>query len=361
MGLAIELAEKGRLTVSPNPMVGCVIVKDDEILGRGFHRKSGEPHAEINALREAGDRARGAVMYVTLEPCCHQGSTPPCTEAVLASGIKQLVSAHLDPNPMVRGRGFEQLRKNGISVEVGILEENARRLNEVFIRFITSRRPFVTLKLAATLDGKIATRTGDSRWITNEASRRIVHQLRYESDAVTVGIGTALADDPSLTARHVPDPIRQPIRIVLDSKLRLAQKTKMETKIVRDAEKYRTIIVTTQQANTEKIHMLEDKNLQIWIAKSCRGHVDLTDFLEKCGNNRITSLFVEGGSELAASFLREKRVDKLLYFLAPKLIGGDGVPAIRGLGIDRIEQAIFFEKFTLRHIDNNILFEGYLK
>lgn len=358
MRLALNLAEKGRASVSPNPMVGCVIVKDDQIVGQGYHQKSGLPHAEINALNAAGINAKDATMYVTLEPCCHQGKTPPCTEAIIRAGIKRVVTPHADPNPMVNGRGFEQLRQHGITVDVGLLAREAGTLNEAFNWYITHNRPFVVLKLAATLDGRIATVTGSSRWITNEKSRQFVHEIRHSVDAVVTGIGTVLADDPQLTVRGMDNPVRQPLRIVLDSRLQIPD----SAQLLRHLDTSPTVIVTTAQADPDRLQNLKDTGAQLWVLKQTReGHIDLGDFLYQCGQYPVTSLLVEGGRELASEFLRQRFVNKLLYFIAPKLIGSDGLSAVNLLGVQEVQSALTFNSGEWRTFDNDFLFTGYLQ
>ncbi len=356
--LAIQLAEKGRPTVSPNPMVGCVIVRDNKIVGQGYHHKSGEPHAEINALNQAGELADKAIMYVTLEPCCHYGQTPPCTEAIIKSGIRRIVASVSDPDPRVKGKGFEQLRRHNIQVEVGLMAKNAKVQNETFIWYVTHKRPFVILKMAASLDGRIATSNGSSRWITNEKSRRRVHSIRNVVDAIVTGIGTIMRDDSRLTVRDIDGQINQPSRIIIDSRLQIS----CQARVLLSDKDRPAIIVTTYQAESYKIKQLEKKGVKILIAKSGDDNrVDLEDFLDRCGQNQITSLLIEGGQKLATSFLRAKLVNKVQYFIAPKLIGSDGIPSVDRLGVENIGSALFFVQTRWEPIDNDVLFSGYLK
>ena len=310
---ALRIAENARGRTSPNPLVGAVVVKDGKIIAEGWHRQAGTPHAEVHALNMAGELASGATLYVTLEPCSHFGRTPPCAEKIIESEIKKVVAAMEDPNPKVAGRGFGMLKSAKIEVEVGILEAEARKLNEVFIKWIKTGFPFVTMKFASSLDGKIATFSGESQWISCFESRKFVHRLRDINDAILVGIGTVLADNPSLTTRLVEG--KNPVRIIVDSKAR----TPLDSKIVTD-KSARTIIAVTENAPREKIFSL--KNLGAEIIFAGKERIDLKILLKKLGEMEITSILVEGGGKIHFSMLESGLVDKIFAFIAPKIIGG---------------------------------------
>src|SRR5512136_472792 len=302
MRRVLRLAEKGRGRTSPNPMVGAVLVKDNKVVGDGYHTKAGEAHAEIVALQRAGEGARGATLYLNLEPCAHYGKTPPCAPRVVEEGVKRVVIGMEDPNPLVRGKGMEILRGAGLDVDVGIQEKECWRLNEAFCKYILQKVPFVILKVAATLDGKIATRNGDSKWISGEASRRLVHRLRDQVDGVVVGIGTVLKDNPLLTTRIRGG--RDPYRIVLDSRLRIPE----EANVIGTSPS-KAIIAATELASREKIEKLEERGVRILILDSREGRVDLKACLSKLGEMGITSLLVEGGSHINGSLLDEGLFD----------------------------------------------------
>jgi len=356
MRRALELAALGRGKTSPNPLVGAVVVKDGVIVGEGYHKKAGTPHAEVIALQEAGARAKGADLYVNLEPCCHYGRTPPCTKAIIEAGVKRVVVACEDPNPLVAGKGIEILRQAGIAVEVGVLEEEARRLNEVFFKFITTRRPFVTLKVAMSLDGKIATFTGDSKWITGEQARRYAHQMRAEHDAVMVGIGTVLADDPLLTVR-LPGESKQPWRVIVDSRLRIP----LESRIALTSDKFPTIVATVQhQGSRERKKLLEERGIEVWELPADHGRVDLDALLEELGRKEITSVLLEGGAMLNASALEAGVVDKFVIFVAPKIIGGSRAPGpIGGPGVERIEDAWLVSDLEFSRVGEDLMITCY--
>ena len=353
MRRALRLAEKGRGRTSPNPMVGAVLVKEDVAVGQGHHAKAGGAHAEIVALREAGEEARGATLYLNLEPCAHFGRTPPCAPEVIEAGVKRVVIGMEDPNRLVKGKGIEMLRKAGLEVEVGILEKECQRLNEVFCKYILKKEPFVILKVAATLDGKIATRNGDSKWISGEAARRIVHKLRNQVDGVLVGIGTVLKDDPLLTARVRGG--RDPYRIVLDSRL----KTPEEAKVIGPCPS-KTIIVATALAPKDKIERFEKRGVRIFIFDSKEGRVDLKSCLSRLGEIGVMSLLVEGGCQVNGSFLDEGLIDKLVLFLSPKLMGDHQAPGIfGGKGVSNLQEAIALKEMKTKKVGEDILIEGY--
>lgn len=358
MRMALELAERARGRTSPNPLVGAVIVKDGEIVGQGYHLQAGDPHAEINAITEAGDKARGACLYVTLEPCSHYGRTPPCSKAVVKAGIAQVYVAMRDPNPLVAGRGIKQLAEAGIKVEVGLLEDEARRLNEIFIKYITTRTPFVLLKTAMTLDGKIATGTGHSRWVTGDTARGKVHQLRGEFDAILVGVNTVLADNPALTCR-LPEGGKDPIRIILDSQAR----TPVDSRVITQESESFTYIVVTDKAPFNRIKELSSAGAKIVrTALDIRGRVDLRELLNKLGEMEITSLFVEGGAEVAASFLEARLIDKILTFIAPKIVGGTQAPGpVGGFGKALMDEAVPLTGVTFGQVGEDYYIQGYPK
>ena len=349
---ALRIAENAKGRTSPNPMVGAVIVKNDRIIAEGWHRQAGTPHAEVHALRMAGELAYGATLYVTLEPCSHFGRTPPCANAIVNSGIKRVVAAMSDPNPKVAGRGFKILRDAGIEVEVGICEDEARRLNESFIRWVTNNRPFVTIKTAMSLDGKIATSTGQSQWITSEKSRRRVHELRDIHDAIMVGIGTVLADNPSLTTRIEGG--KNPIRIIVDSNAR----TPINSNVVIDNQA-KTIVAVTTNAPTARLVSLTSAGVEIIVAGD-GVHVDLNLLMNELAKREITSVFVEGGGTLNFSLLNAGLVDKVCTFIAPKIIGGRGaLTPVEGEGFENLNNAIKLRDITTEVIDNDILITGY--
>jgi diaminohydroxyphosphoribosylaminopyrimidine deaminase/5-amino-6-(5-phosphoribosylamino)uracil reductase len=355
MRRVLRLAEKGRGSTSPNPMVGAILVKDGKVVGEGYHSKAGEAHAEIVALQQSGEEARGTILYLNLEPCTHYGKTPPCAPQVIEAGVKRVVIGTEDPNPLVKGKGIETLRRAGLDVEVGILEKECRRLNEAFFKYMTKKEPFVILKVAATLDGKIATRSGDSRWISEEASRRFVHKLRNQVDGVLVGIGTVLRDDPLLTSRMRGG--RDPYRIVLDSRLKIPEGAK-----VIGTSPSKAIIATTELAPKEKIERLGKKGVKILVIDSKEGKVNLKSCLSRLGQIGMMTLMVEGGSQVNGSFLDEGLIDKLLLFLSPKLIGDQqALGMFGGRGVSRLQEAVFLKEIKAKRVGEDILLEGYLE
>jgi len=352
--LACRLARKAAGRTSPNPMVGAVLVRGGKIVGTGYHHYAGGPHAEINALKQAGSKAKGATLYITLEPCSHQGRTPPCTRALIAAGIRAVVAGAKDPNPLVAGRGFQQLRRAGIKVRSGLCQKESAQLIEAFAKFITKRLPFVTLKLAATLDGKIATARGDARWISGERSRALVHRWRNRTDAVLVGGGTVRADDPLLTCRVAGG--RNPYRVVLDSRLRISPAAQLLR--LPDADK--TIIATTNRAPLSKVRGLEKLGVSVWCLPSRNDRIAWLPLLRKLASLGVVSLLIEGGAEVAASALKTKVVDKVELFYAPKIVGGDGRPMIGPLGIGRMAQAMALRRFDLRRSGDDLWLSGCL-
>ncbi len=375
MRRAIELAKKGGGYVHPNPLVGCVIVKDDEIIAEGYHEKYGEFHAERNALTRCKTETKGASLYVTLEPCCHYGKTPPCTEIIIEKGIKKVFVGILDPNPLVAGKGVKMLQDAGIEVEVGLCEDEIREMNKVFLKYITTKRPYVIMKTAMTLDGKIAAYTGDSKWVTNEESRKMVHELRSELAGVIVGIGTVLADDPMLTCR-LEGKHHQPVRIVVDSNLRIP----VDSQLVKTAKEYRTIVacrhfdrseaersevkksslnVNKQKGFLDSLRSLEMTGVELLECQSNNNHVDINDLMTKLGAMGIDSLLLEGGGTLNAAFLEAGCVDEVWAFIAPKIIGGEGSKTpISGKGIEKMSEAINLQDIDIQNINGDILIKG---
>lgn len=352
MRMALDNARAMKGQTDPNPLVGSVIVNDNRIVGFGAHMKAGDPHAEIHALKMAGENAKGGTIYVTLEPCSHHGRTGPCAEAIVRAGLKNVVVATLDPNPLVSGRGIEILQNAGIKVTVGVCEEESRRMNEVFNKFIVRKHPFVTLKSAITLDGKVATSTFDSKWITSVAARKEVHQLRNENAGILVGVNTVIKDDPELTTR-IPNG-RNPIRIILDSTLRIPLNSKVVTDKIAP-----TWIFTTQNHNHDKKQTLEEAGVKIFVTDGA-DMVDLNEVLETLGENFISSLLIEGGGEISASFLENRLIDKLVLYIAPKVIGGRLSPSfLGGVGVMKMSEAIEFDDVSFTQVGKDYKFTGY--
>lgn len=352
MRRALVLAKRGK--TSPNPMVGAIVVKDGKIVGEGYHRKAGEAHAEVVALEMAGKLAKGAELYVTLEPCSHFGRTPPCTKAIIASGIKSVVAAMVDPNPKVAGNGLAELEAAGIKTSVGLLEDKARKLNERFIKYITTGMPFVTLKLAMTLDGKIAAQSGDSKWISCADSRKMVHRLRERTDAILVGIGTVLADNPELTAR-IGNRKSYPARVIADSRARIP----VDAKIL-SQPKGETIIAVSTGAPENKLVKLKQAGARIIEVAGSNGQVDLSALMKELGRMQIASVLIEGGGNIAASALSAGIVDKILVFIAPKIVGGKSAKTpVEGLGALSMTDALRLENMSVKKIGCDILVEAY--
>ena len=349
MDLALELAEKGRGYVNPNPMVGAVVVKDGEIVGKGWHKFYGGPHAEVYALDEAGAKAEGATIYVTLEPCSHFGKTPPCAEKIKKMKIKKCVIACLDPNPIVAGRGKKILEEAGIEVVVGVREKEAKELNKVFMKYITEKNPYLFLKCAITLDGKIATNERDSKWITNEKSREKVQFLRHEYMGIMVGINTLINDNPRLTAR-IENGVN-PFRIVVDPHLR----TPLESNFVNMADDNKSIVITSKEnEKNNKITELENKNIKIIYMEGYDFSVH--EILKKIGELKIDSVLLEGGSYLISKAFKENRIDGGEIFIAPKILGG-GLPFIDGFDFKEIKDCFHLENVKFNVYDDNISVE----
>ncbi len=360
MRLCLALARRGYGRTSPNPMVGAVLVKQSKIIGRGWHHRAGLPHAEIEALREterSSRNAKSATLYVTLEPCSTQGRTPPCTDALIAAGIHRVVVGAVDPNPQHRGRGLAILRRAGIQVEQGLLADECTRLNEVFNYWIVQRRPYVTVKAAMTLDGKIATPSGESRWITGAPARAYAMKLRAGVDAILVGINTVLADDPELSVRgpkaqNRSSKERQPRRIILDTQAR----TPLEAKVVRGAASQRTTIVVGRRAPEKQTRELSKRGAEIVVAPSRTGRIDLKWVLSKLGREDVTSLLVEGGGEVNASFLLTGLAQRIAFFYAPKILGGATArKAVAGIGANNLDEALDLDEVRWRRLGKDLL------
>lgn len=355
MKAALELAARAKGRTSPNPMVGAVVVKEGKIIGRGYHLKAGTPHAEILALNEAGEAAGGATLYVTLEPCCHYGRTGPCTDAIINAGVARVVAAMSDPNPLVSGEGIRRLESAGIEVTAGVMEEEALDLNEVFIKYITTRRPYVIAKAAVSIDGKIATRSGKSKWITGKKAREYGRRLRDWYDAIMVGIGTVMADDPSLTTR-LPGG-RDPVRIILDSRARIP----LNARVLTQQSEVSTIIAATTGAPPERVEALRSKGAEVLVVNEGQA-VDLNELMMVLGGRGITSVLIEGGAMVQGSAFSARIVDKVAWFIAPKIIGGRDAPGpVGGQGADDPSEAAGLERVKVTRLGPDLLVEGYLK
>lgn len=343
MKKAIKLAKLGVGKVNPNPLVGAVIVKDGNIIGAGYHKGYGGPHAEVEAFDSLSESARGADMYVTLEPCSHFGKTPPCSHEIVRQGIKKVFIATLDPNPLVSGKGKKYLEDNGVEVEVGLMAAEAKKMNEVFMKYITTGKPFVHLKMAMSLDGKIATHTGDSKWISSLESREEVHHMRNKYSAIMVGVNTVIMDNPQLTARVQNG--KNPIRVVCDSKLRIPR----DSTVLDNRAK--TIIATNSIKEIDGVEMIRTDG----------DRVDLNQLMSSLGEKGIDSVLLEGGSTLAFSALESKVVDKVTFYVAPKLIGGLNAPsALGGKGVEYMKDTFNLNKITTRVLGSDVVIEGYL-
>lgn len=357
MEMAIGLAVKGEGFTSPNPMVGAVVVKDGVVKGKGYHKAVGCAHAEVNAINDAGTAAKGSCLYVTLEPCNHIGRTPPCTEKILEAGIKRVVIAMKDPNPEVRGGGIDYLKKHDIDVFVGVCKEKAEKLNECFIKYVKTKRPFTVLKCAATLDGQIATRTGDSKWVTGKESRKFVHRLRHALDGIMVGINTVKKDNPSLTCRLNDFDVKDPVRLILDTNLSVDDKAN----VLQLDSASDTIIICGKSVSEVKKAALERKGAKVFKSPLKNGMIDLEMLMDRLGSIGITSILIEGGSTVSASALSAGIVDKILFFYAPKIFGGnDGVPICKGHGPALINDCIPVKNIDVLRFGEDIVIEGYL-
>jgi diaminohydroxyphosphoribosylaminopyrimidine deaminase/5-amino-6-(5-phosphoribosylamino)uracil reductase len=360
MECALSLARLSLGYTSPNPAVGAVIVRDGVVVGLGYTQPPGSKHAEIMALEHAGTRARGATMFVTLEPCCHYGRTPPCTEAIIEAGISEVHAALIDPNPLVNGKGIKALEEAGIRTFVGEYEEKAREINEGYIKFITTGLPFVIAKFAMSLDGKIATQTGDSKWISNEESRKYVHYLRHIVDAIMVGANTVLADDPQLSARGCSGrggkTKRQPLRVIVDGKGR----TPPSARIFKEPGE--TIIAVAKPLDPKKLENFRKVNAEVAEFNATKGVIDLSELLAVLGRRQVTSVLVEGGNKLFGSLFDQGLVDKVLAFVSPIIIGGERAKsAVGGNGVDRIGEALQLSRVKITEFGSDVLISGYVK
>lgn len=357
MKMALDLALKGEGYTSPNPMVGAVVVRKDRVVGSGYHRMPGGPHAEVNAIDDAGVQAKGATLYVTLEPCHHTGRTPPCTEKIIAAGINRVVAAMYDPNPNVKGGGSEYLKRRGVQVEMGTCEAEARKLNESFVKYVQTGRPFTIVKCAATLDGQIATRSGDAKWVSGRASRQQVHRIRHAVDGILVGVETVKRDDPSLTTRLETPHGRDPARIILDTHLSLPE----EARLLRLASESDTYVITGTSVPDDKKLRIEKTGARVLEASVKNGLIDLDALMTRLGNLGITSLLIEGGSRVIASAFKAGIVDKLIFFFAPKISGGnDGFPICRGTGPETMNEALPVRDIEVRRFEDDVMITGYV-
>ncbi|MFC5587938.1 bifunctional diaminohydroxyphosphoribosylaminopyrimidine deaminase/5-amino-6-(5-phosphoribosylamino)uracil reductase RibD [Sporosarcina soli] len=354
MNLALENARAMKGQTDPNPLVGSVIVNENRIVGIGTHLKAGEPHAEVHAIRMAGEKAKGGTIYVTLEPCSHYGRTGPCAMAIVEAGLQKVVIATLDPNPIVAGNGVKILEDAGIEVVVGVMEEESRKMNEVFNKFIVEQQPFMTMKAGSTLDGKIATHTADSKWITSAEAREDVHHLRNEHMGILVGVNTVIEDNPELTTR-IPNG-RNPIRIILDSTLRIP----MDSKVVTDGQAA-TWIFTAQTYDQKAKDELEKRGISIYHTSGIT-HVDPKDVVRILGENQVSSVLIEGGGTIHAAFLENQLVDKVEIYIAPKLVGGTQAPTfLEGAGVNLMQNAVDLENLQITQIGKDFKFTGYPK
>ncbi|WP_026477524.1 bifunctional diaminohydroxyphosphoribosylaminopyrimidine deaminase/5-amino-6-(5-phosphoribosylamino)uracil reductase RibD [Alkaliphilus transvaalensis] len=358
MERALQLASQGWGKTRPNPLVGAVIVKDGKIISEGYHHQYGSDHAEVDALKKLNFDAKGATLYVNLEPCSHYGKTPPCVNAIIDSKIAEVVVGMKDPNPLVAGRGINILRSKGIKVVTGVLEEEAQKLNEVFIKYITTELPFVILKTAMTLDGKIATHRGDSRWISNEDSRTYVHEIRNRTAGIMVGVDTVIKDNPALNTRIQGQEVQHPLRIIVDSSCR----TPLNSKVVTTVKEQATLVATTEYASVENRKRLEDAGVEVLVIPEANGKVDLKQLMKELGKRKIDSILLEGGGTLNYSALEAGIVDKVMSFIAPKLIGGkEAITPIEGNGKERISEAYQLNNISYRTFQDDLLIEAYLQ
>lgn len=355
MQRALDLAAKAVGRTSPNPTVGAVIVRAGRVIGEGFHHRAGLPHAEVEALKKVKGSAKGATLYVNLEPCSHHGRTPPCVDTVLHAGLKRVVVGMVDPNPLVRGRGLRHLRRAGVEVRTGVLQERCERLNEDFATFIQTGRPMVTLKLAASLDGRIATANGNSKWISGELSRRLVHEMRNRVDAILVGAGTVHADDPQLTCRLRGG--RDPLRVIVDGSLSISPTARVCTQV----SAAKTLVITTENNGlSRRREELEKKGVEVLCLPGERGCIRFLPLLQELGRRGLKHVMIEGGGQIAACALKEGVVDKVLFFYGPKLLGGEGRPMIGPLSVDRVAAGLKLHTIELHQLKDDVLVTGYI-
>lgn len=354
MGLAMKLALKARGRTSPNPMVGALVVKNGAIVGKGYHRKAGLAHAEIIAMEEAGKKSKGAALYVTLEPCVHFGKTPPCVDKIIKNGIREVIIGMLDPNPINNGRGVNILKQHKIRVKVGFMENELRKMNEVFIKYISRGVPFLTVKLAQSLDGKIATRKGNSKWITSDKSRTYAHRMRQDYDAIMVGVNTVIRDNPRLDPWFSK---RHPAKVVVDSQL----STPENANVFSGNARVFIITLPTQPGQETENRKSLSKRAKILEVKEKAGQINLKDMLRKLAQLGITNILVEGGGTLVGSLFDERLVDKVLFFISPKIIGGkEAIGSVMGQGVPTVDKSFKLREVKLRKIGEDFLFEGYV-
>ncbi len=356
MALALELAEKGRGRVEPNPMVGAVLVKGGNIVGTGYHQSFGGPHAEVHAIHEAGAGCKGATLYVSMEPCAHFGKTSPCTDAIIKAGIDRVVTAVIDPNPVTSGKGIQKLKDAGIHVAVGVMEAQSIRLNAPFFKLMQKGMPYIILKWAMSLDGKIATHTGDSRWITSEESRRYAHTVRGQVDGILVGIRTVVRDDPLLTCRIAGG--RNPQRIIVDSNAALP----LDSQLINTIHEGGIIVAVNEHAPRNRVEKLRQSGCRIIQTRDTHGRVGLPELCRRLGEMQMTNVLVEGGSGVITSMIQERLADKAMVFIAPIIIGGEAAPSpVQGKGIGNIHEALEIHDVSTKRFSNDLLVEGTLK
>ncbi|MBF0450691.1 MAG: bifunctional diaminohydroxyphosphoribosylaminopyrimidine deaminase/5-amino-6-(5-phosphoribosylamino)uracil reductase RibD [Candidatus Magnetomorum sp.] len=357
MKQALTLAEKGAGRVSPNPMVGAIVVKDGTVVGKGYHMAHGGPHAEVNALNDAGKNAKNATIYVTLEPCNHTGKTPPCTHKILEAGIHTVVMAMKDPNPHVNGGGADYLRNKGVTVIEGICKHDARLLNASFLKYIKTGQPLVTMKYAATMDGRIATQSGDARWISSETSRHYVHQLRHANDAILVGLGTVQADDPSLTTR-LPEEEQgvDPTRFIVDTHLDID----INANVLHLDSNKETILVCSKQASENRKTIFQKEGVRVLEISTQNQRIDLEALMIAIGKMKMTGVLIEGGSRIHASAVQSGIVDRVCCFIAPKILGGDGIPVCQGPSSLFMKDAFPVKNIQIKRFDDDIMIQGDL-
>lgn len=354
MRMALGLAEGGKGRVEPNPMVGAVVVKEGKVVGQGYHEYFGGPHAEVRALDEAGSSSRGATLYVSLEPCAHYGKTSPCAERLIEAGLSRVVLAVMDPNPRTAGKGVGKLRQAGVEVVIGVAEEEARKLNAPFFKLMTTGMPYVIVKWAMSLDGKTATHTGDSRWVSSQESREYVHKIRSQVDAVMVGMGTVLRDDPLLTCRH-PEGGRNPKRLVVDGQARLP----LDSQLIRTISEAEVLVATTDRAPAERVDKLRKAGCRLLTVEGKGNRVDLAELMKILGKEQLTNIYVDGGSTLNASLFEEGLVDKVMVFISPRIIGGaKALQPVSGIGVDKVEDALRLKDVHVTRCAEDILVEG---
>lgn len=356
MAHAIRLAEKGKGWVNPNPLVGAMLIKNSAVIGEGFHAFFGGPHAEVNAVHNSTETVKDSTLIVTFEPCIHQGKTPPCAPFIVENGIAEVIVGVKDPNPVVNGKGIDYLTSHGVKVHTGVLEDEIRHQNEIFLKFITSHLPFCILKTAMTMDGKTATITGESKWISGERSRQLVHELRHQVSAVMVGINTVRKDDPLLNVRREGKKNKDPLKIVVDTYGKIPLNANILTH-----EPQLTIVATTSAAPKDKLKELERLGAQVIVCPGKNKVVDLVFLMETLGKMEVDSILIEGGSTLAFSALKEGIVDKFIGFISPKIVGGTNAPtAVGGEGIGTLSEAMIVDRMKIKKLGDDFYFEGYV-